>query len=75
MEQVASHFRFYVTSTSFKGNLKYSICYLCVAVVGVPAGSQTLLPSNIPNHEVRVPNNDLLYIAADGGGRVDGFFR
>lgn len=46
--------------------------YLCVAVVGVPAGSEVLLPADVPNQEVRVTDGDLLHVAADGWRRVDG---
>jgi len=40
--------------------------YLCVAVVGVPAGSKALLSSDIPNQEVCFTYGDLLHVAADG---------
>ena len=40
--------------------------YLRVAVIRVPAGSEALLPSDIPNQEVRFTNGDLLDVAADG---------
>lgn len=48
--------------------------YLGVEVVRVPVGPETLLPSDVPNHEVCVSDCDLLNVAADGGRRVDGLF-
>lgn len=49
--------------------------YLCIAVVRVPAGPQTLLTSNIPDQEVCVSDSDLLNVAANGWGCVNGFLR
>lgn len=49
--------------------------YLCVAVVRVPAGSEALLPSDVPDQEVGLAYGDLLNVASDGGRRVDGFLR
>lgn len=48
--------------------------YLCVAVVGEPAGSKVLLSSNIPNQEVSVTKGDRLNVAANGWRRVDSLF-
>lgn len=48
--------------------------YLCVAVVGVPAGSQAFLASDVPYQEAGLAYRDLLYVTANGGGGVDRLF-
>lgn len=47
--------------------------YLCVAVVWVPAGSKTVLSSDVPNQEVTVTYFDLLNVAANGWWCVHSF--
>lgn len=46
--------------------------YLCVAVVRVPAGSEALLPADIPNQEVCFVYSDLLNVASNGGWSLYG---
>lgn len=56
------------------GGVKMYFSYLCVAVVGVPTGSEALLPSDVPHQKVCFAHGDLLNVASDGGRRVDSFF-
>lgn len=53
----------------------FSDPYLCVAIVRVPAGSEAVLSSDIPNQEVCLTHGDLLDVAANGWRCVDGFLR